>query len=79
MKKNIVNILNSMVYDRSYYEIVSDFFELSAISIRNTVDLRPTLRQEYEERYLRTAKHYKPEQLQKFGQAFAILQDSEDV
>lgn len=74
-RKNIVNILNSIVYDRSYYEIVSDFFELSAISIRNTVDLRPPLRQEYEERYLRTIKHYKPEQLQKFGQALAILQD----
>ena len=75
MKKNIVNILNSMVYDRSYYEIVSDFFELSAISIRNTVDLRPPLRQKYEERYSQTAKHYNSEQLQKFGQALAILQD----
>lgn len=74
-RKNIVNILNSMVYDRSYYEIVSDFFELSAISIRNTVDLRPTLRQEYEERYLQTAKHYKPEQLKQFGEALAIFQD----
>lgn len=75
MKKNIVDILNSIVYDRSYYEIVSDFFELSAIAIRNTVDLRPTLRQKYEERYLQTAKHYKPEQLQKFGQALAIFQN----
>lgn len=74
-KKNIVNLLNSMVYDRSYYEIVSDFFELSAIAIRNTVDLRPPLRQEYEERYLQMAKHYNSEQLQKFGQALAILQD----
>lgn len=75
MKKNIFNILKSIVYDRSYYEIVSDFFELSAISIRNTVDLRPTLREKYEERYLQTAKHYNSEQLQKFGQALAILQD----
>lgn len=74
-KKNIVNLLNSMVYDRSYYEIVSDFFELSAIAIRNMVDLRPPLRQEYEERYLQMAKHYNSEQLQKFGQALAILQD----
>ena len=74
-KKNIVNLLDSMVYDRSYYEIVSDFFELSAIAIRNTVDLRPPLRQQYEERYLQTAKHYRPEQLQKFGQALAIFQD----
>lgn len=64
-----------MVYDRSYYEIVSDFFELSAIAIRNTVDLRPTIREQYEERYLQTAKHYKPEQLQKFGQALAIFQN----
>lgn len=75
MKKDIVNILTSMVYDRSYYEIVSDFFELSAISIRNTVDLRPSLRQKYEERYLQTAKHYNSDQLQKFGQALAIFKD----
>lgn len=72
-KKNIYNIFNSMVYDRSYYEIVSDFFEMSAIAIRNAVDLRPS-REMYEERYLQTAKHYKPEQLQKFSQALAILQ-----
>lgn len=62
-----------MTYDRSYYEIVSDFFEMSAIAIRNAVDLRPS-RETYEERYLQTAKHYKPEQLQKFSQALAILQ-----
>lgn len=73
-KKNIYNIFNSMVYDRSYYEIVSDFFEMSAIAIRNAVDLRPSRREMYEERYLQTAKHYKPEQLQKFSQALAILQ-----
>lgn len=72
-KKNIYNIFDSMVYDRSYYEIVSDFFEMSAIAIRNAVDLRPS-RETYEERYLQTAKHYKPEQLQKFSQALAILQ-----
>lgn len=72
-KKNIYNIFDSMVYDRSYYEIVSDFFEMSAIAIRNAVDLRPC-REMYEERYLQTAKHYKPEQLQKFSQALAILQ-----
>ena len=72
-KKNIYNIFDSMVYDRSYYEIVSDFFEMSAIAIRNAVDLRPS-REMYEERYLQTAKHYKPEQLQKFSQALAILQ-----
>lgn len=58
-KKNIYNIFDSMVYDRSYYEIVSDFFEMSAIAIRNAVDLRPS-RETYEERYLQTAKHYKP-------------------
>lgn len=75
MKKDIVNIFNSMVYDRSYYEIVSDFFEMSAITIRNTVDLRPTIREQYEERYLQAAKHYSPEQLQKFGQVLAIFQD----
>lgn len=75
MKKDIVNIFNSMVYDRSYYEIVSDFFEMSAIAIRNTVDLRPTIREQYEERYLQAAKHYSPEQLQKFGQVLAIFQD----
>lgn len=75
MKKNIVNIFTSMVYNRSYYEIVSDFFEMSAIAIRNTVDLRSTIRKQYEERYLQAAKHYGPEQLQKFGQVLAIFQD----
>lgn len=72
-KKNIYNIFNSMVYDRSYYDIVSDFFEMSAIAIRNAVDLRPS-REMYEERYLQTAKHYKPQQIQDFGLALALFQ-----
>ena len=72
-KKDISKIFNSMVYDRSYYDIVSDFFEMSAIAIRNAVDLRPS-REQYEERYLQLARHYTPKQLQDLGCALAILQ-----
>ena len=36
-KKEISRILDS-VRDRDHYTVVRDFFELAAISIRNTVD-----------------------------------------
>lgn len=69
--KQIGKILHQ-IYDRDYYTVLCDFFELSAIAIRNAVDYSP-IRQEYEERYLQTAKKYTKEQLLCISQALGVL------
>ena len=53
------------IRDRDYYSVVRDFFELSAISVRNTFDF--TKRDEFEKRYLNVAKQYSKDQLETFA------------
>ena len=72
MIKEITKILQSICYDRNYYDVVRDFFEMSAISIRNAVDYSDK-RNEYEERYMRIAKTYNKEHLAKFAEALGLL------
>ena len=69
-RKEIPRML-SEIRDRDYYSVVRDFFELSAISIRNTVDL--TKHDEYEKRYLNTAKQYSKEQLGIFANCLGLF------
>ncbi len=69
-RKEIPRML-SEIRDRDYYSVVRDFFELSAISIRNTVDL--TKHEEYEKRYLNTAKQYSKEQLGIFSSCLGLF------
>ena len=59
------------IRDRDYYTVVRDFFELSAISVRNTVDL--TKHEEYEQRYNNTAKKYSKEQLEVFASCLGLF------
>lgn len=63
-----------MMYDRDYYFVVSDFFEMSAIAIRDAVDFRPD-REDYERRYKEIQKNYTPDQMQGFAKALALFQD----
>lgn len=60
--------------DRDYYSVIRDFFELSAISIRNMVDIRH--RENYEERYKTVASGYSAAQIQKFATALGIFIDA---
>lgn len=59
------------IRDRDYYTVVRDFFELSAISVRNTVDY--TRHEEYEQRYNNTAKKYSKEQLEVFASCLGLF------
>lgn len=69
--KNIADILGS-VHDRDHYTVIRDFFELSAISIRNNFDHG----NEYanlEKRYTEIAQGYKKESLEGFAMALGLL------
>lgn len=68
----IEKILSSIVGSYNYYTVLSDFFEMSAISIRNAVDYSPA-RQEYEERYLRIIKKYPENERNKFSEALGAF------
>lgn len=69
--KDIEKILRG-IYDHDYYSVVRDFFEMSAISIRNAVDYTAK-RDDYESRYLQIAKSYTKEQLAIFAQALGVF------
>jgi len=69
--KDIADILGS-VRDRDHYTVIRDFFELSAISIRNNFDHG----NEYanlEKRYTEIAQGYKNEYLEGFSMALGML------
>lgn len=70
-KKEISKILGS-IHDRDHYTVLRDFFELSAISIRNAVDFGRD-RDTYEMRYKAIAEKYRKEYLDIFASAFAML------
>jgi len=72
-KKEIWRIFEGFT-DRDFYSVLADFFELSAISLRNSVHIGRT-HGEYEERYARTIQKYTPEQFKMFATALGLLMD----
>lgn len=60
------------IRDRDYYSVLRDFFELSAISVRNYVDLG-AMHDEYERRYVNIAKQYSKEQLEIFATCLGLF------
>lgn len=67
----IAKMLGS-IHDRDHYTVLRDFFELSAISIRNAVDFGRD-RDTYEMRYKAIAEKYRKEYLEIIAQAFSML------
>ena len=67
----IARMLGS-IHDRDHYTVLRDFFELSAISIRNAVDFGRD-RDTYEMRYKAIAEKYRKEYLDIIASAFAML------
>ena len=65
--KDISKIFD-MVRDRDHYTVIRDFFELSAISIRNNFDFGPE-HANFEKRYMEIAQGYKKEYLEGFAKA----------
>ncbi|MAY72057.1 MAG: restriction endonuclease subunit M [Halomonas sp.] len=74
-RTEFAKLIQSIAYDRQTWEVWSDFIEMSAISLSNAVDLHEATWQERENKYLQIARKYKPEQLQKFAKALAMLVD----
>lgn len=73
-QKDISKIFDGMAYEHPRYEIISDFFEISAIAIRNAVSY-DSKRGEYEKRYADIANRYTAEQRQLFAKALGRFQD----
>lgn len=69
--KDIADILG-MIHDRDHYTVIRDFFELSAISIRNNFDHGPE-HANLEKRYTEIAQGYKKEYLEGFVKALGLL------
>ena len=69
--KDIADIFGS-VHDRDHYTVIRDFFELSAISIRNNFDFGPE-HANLEKRYMEIAQGYKKEYLEGFSMALGLL------
>lgn len=71
LKKELNRIFDS-VENRDYYSVVKEFFELCAISIRNSVDHGKD-HDKLEKRYMDIASTYTKAQLENFSQGLAIL------
>ena len=69
--KDIADILG-MIHDRDHYTVIRDFFELSAISIRNNFDFGPE-HANFEKRFMEIAQGYKKEYLEGFAKALGLL------
>lgn len=69
--KDIADILGS-VHDRDHYTVIRDFFELSAISIRNNFDFSQE-HANFEKRYMEIAQGYKKEYLEGFAMSLGLL------
>ena len=69
--KDISQIFD-MVRDRDHYTVIRDFFELSAISIRNNFDFGQE-HANFEKRYTEIAQGYKKEYLEGFATALGML------
>lgn len=67
----IARMLGS-IHDRDHYTVIRDFFELSAISIRNNFDHGPE-HANLEKRYTEIAQGYKKEYLEGFATALGML------
>lgn len=69
---NEISKLLGSVRDRDHYTVIRDFFELSAISIRNNFDHGPE-HANLEKRYTEIAQCYKKEYLEGFAMALGML------
>ena len=72
-KSNIRRLLES-IDDRDFYTVIADFFEMSAISIRNAVCIGKS-HKVYEQRYLQIMSKYTEEHFKKFVTALGLLMD----
>lgn len=70
-RNEICKMLNS-IQGRDNYSVIRDFFELSAISVRNTVD-HSKGRESYERRYMEIAGNYGKKDIEIFAGALGVF------
>lgn len=70
-RNEICKMLNS-IQGRDNYSVIRDFFELSAISVRNTVD-NSKERESYERRYMEITGSYGKKDLEIFAGALGVF------
>lgn len=70
-QKELFKHIQQLGYRHSTWEAFSDFCEVSAIAISNSVDWRQ--REEREKRYLETIARYEPKEQARFPEMFALL------
>ena len=61
------------IHDRDYYSVLGDFFEASAISVKNAVDLND--REVYEKRFADIAKSYGENGMKIFAECLSLFTD----
>jgi type I restriction-modification system DNA methylase subunit len=61
------------IHDRDYYSVLGDFFEASAISVKNAVDLND--RDVYEKRFADIAKSYGEKGMKIFAECLSLFTD----
>lgn len=61
------------IHDRDYYSVLGDFFEASAISVKNAVDLND--RDFYENRFADIAKSYGEKGMKIFAECLSLFTD----
>lgn len=69
--KNLIKSINKVSYRHNAWKVFSDFLEMSAIAISNSVDL--IHRKEREKRYLEIINSYEKEDQEIFPEMFAYL------
>lgn len=70
-RKNLIKLIEANGYRHSSWQVFSDFVEMAAIGISNTVDLAQ--RDAREARYLEIVKRYERDEIDRFPQMFAEL------
>lgn len=70
-RNEISKILNR-IQGRDNYSVIRDFFEMSAISVRNNVDFSRE-RESYERRYMEIASGYRKQELDTFAEALGVF------
>ena len=70
-RNEISKILNR-IQGRDNYSVIRDFFEMSAISVRNNVDFSRE-RESYERRYMEIAAGYRKQELDTFAEALGVF------
>lgn len=68
---SITKMIESMAHRHAAHTVFSDFVEMAAISISNTVDLRN--RDQRESRYMEIAKRYERHEMEKFPDMLGAL------